>query len=116
MTYDIFKEKEAEGEKEGGAEEGEGGEGEKEGEVEKQDEEEPNLFIKDVVREPRMKFFEVPRLGCYLAVPLNYENSEFESAFDTGLKNHLQCEEEREKQREMREEWEEEEKKKREEY
>ena len=36
-----------------------------------EEEEEPHLFIKDVVKEPRMKFFEVPRLGSYLAVPLN---------------------------------------------
>ena len=115
VTYDIFKEKEAEGEKEGaeGGEEAEGGE-----KVEEvpEEEEEPHLLIKDVVREPRMKFFEVPRLGSYLAVPLNYEKCELEPSFDKGLQNHLTCEERREAQAQEKEAFEEEQKGKREEH
>ena len=81
-----------------------------------EEEEEPHLFIKDVVREPRMKFFEVPRLGSYLAVPLNYEKCELEPSFDKGLQNHLTCEERREAQAQEKEAFEEEQKGKREEH
>lgn len=57
-----------------------------------------------------MKFFEVPRLGSFLAIPLNYENCEFESSFDKGLNNYYDCEEKRTQQREEKEKWEEEQK------
>ena len=83
---------------------------------EKGEDEEPHLFVEDIVREGRMKFFEVPRLGSFLAIPLNYENCESESAFDKGLANHYDCEEKRNTQREEREKFEEELKEKREQH
>ena len=33
------------------------------------------VFIKEVVLEPRVKFFREPRLGCYLAIDINYHSS-----------------------------------------
>jgi hypothetical protein len=32
------------------------------------------LYVREVVREPRMHFQKVPRLGSYMAVPLVYNS------------------------------------------
>ena len=32
------------------------------------------VYVKEVVREPRMHYQKVPRLGCYMAVPLIYNS------------------------------------------
>lgn len=44
-----------------------------------------SVLIDEVVREPRIHFFKVPRLGSYFAVRLEYETCLFEEAFDTGV-------------------------------
>jgi hypothetical protein len=41
--------------------------------------------VKDVVREPKMHFFKVPRLGSYLAVRLEYNACLNETAFDAAV-------------------------------
>jgi len=52
----------------------------------KQDKEINNLiYCKEVTREPRIKYFKVPRLGCYMAVPLIYSSYLFVEAFDAAL-------------------------------
>jgi len=33
-----------------------------------------HLYVREVVREPRMHFQKVPRLGSYLAVPMVYNS------------------------------------------
>jgi hypothetical protein len=45
--------------------------------------------VPEVVREPRMHFYRVPRLGSYLAIRLEYESCLFEDAFDAGLADFL---------------------------
>jgi len=69
ITHDVFKEPEA-GEEE--PEAGEEGEGAPKKEEDILDTFKGVVFVKEVVREPRMKYQKVPRLGCYMAVPLIY--------------------------------------------
>lgn len=45
-----------------------------------------HIFVKEVVREPRMLYFKVPRLGCYMAIHLEYDACLTEDAFDDGVK------------------------------
>jgi len=41
-----------------------------------------HILVPDVVREPRMHYYKVPRLGSYLAIKLEYNSCLFEEAFD----------------------------------
>ena len=41
-----------------------------------------HIFVKEVVREPRIHFYNVPRLGSYLAIKLEYSACLSEEAFD----------------------------------
>ncbi len=43
------------------------------------------IYRPEVTREPRMKFFRVPRLGCYMAVPLVYSSCLFTESFVAAL-------------------------------
>jgi len=40
------------------------------------------VYVKEVVREPRMRFQKVPRLGSYMAVPLVYQSCLSDEALD----------------------------------
>jgi len=44
-----------------------------------------SVLVDEVVREPRIHFFKVPRLGSYLAVRLEYDTCLFEEAFEAGV-------------------------------
>ena len=68
-----------------------------------------HILVPEVVREPRMHFFKVPRLGSYLAIRLEYESCLFEESFDLGLTDYLSM---RERQKQLQEDmktWEEQE-------
>lgn len=39
----------------------------------------------EVVREPKMHFYKVPKLGSYLAIKLEYQSCLFEGAFDAAV-------------------------------
>ena len=41
------------------------------------------VFVKEVVREPRMHYQKVPRLGCYMAIPLVYNSCLSDEALET---------------------------------
>jgi hypothetical protein len=77
ISHDVFKEHSQAAEPEGG-----------EGEPETKKEEDiletfkGVVFVKEVVREPRMNFQKVPRLGCYMAVPLVYQSCLSDAALD----------------------------------
>jgi len=43
------------------------------------------IYVKDVVREPRMHFYKVPRLGSYLAIKMEYDSCLYEEAFDAAV-------------------------------
>jgi len=47
-----------------------------------------HILIPEVVRETRMHYYQVPRLGSYLAVKLEYNSCLFDEAFDAGLENY----------------------------
>jgi len=44
-----------------------------------------HLYVKEVVRDPRIFYFKVPRLGSYMAIRLEYQSCLFEDAFDAGV-------------------------------
>ncbi len=48
-----------------------------------------HLIVGEVVREPKMHFFKVPRLGSYMAIRLEYKTCQFEEAFDQGVNDML---------------------------
>lgn len=48
-----------------------------------------HMTIPEVVREGRMHFFKVPKLGSYLAIKLEYQSCLFEEALDEGVKDRL---------------------------
>lgn len=61
-----------------------------------------HIYVPEVVREPKMHFWKVPRLGAFLAVPLVYKSVLFEEAFDAAVADYLdvkkrQADQEREK-------------------
>jgi len=39
----------------------------------------------------QMKFFDVPKLGCYFAIELTYQSCLDEKAFDLGLEDLIEC-------------------------
>jgi len=43
------------------------------------------IVVKEVVREKRMHYFRVPRLGSFMAIRLEYESCLTEEAFDAGV-------------------------------
>jgi hypothetical protein len=52
-------------------------------------------FVPDVVRADKMKFFDVPKLGSYLAVPLTYNSCIFEAAWDAAIDDALEIRKQR---------------------
>lgn len=43
------------------------------------------IYVADVVKEPRMVFFRIPKLGAYIAIPLVYKSCLNEQSFQTAL-------------------------------
>lgn len=41
-----------------------------------------HLYVPEVVREPRMHFYKVPKLGAFMAVPLEYNSCMSQKALD----------------------------------
>jgi hypothetical protein len=44
-----------------------------------------HLYVPEVVREAQMHFYRVPRLGSYIAIPLEYESCLTEKALDQSI-------------------------------
>ena len=49
--------------------------------------------MREVVREPRIYYYKVPRLGSYMAIRLEYNSCQFEEAFDSGVNDLIQVNE-----------------------
>lgn len=49
------------------------------------------ISVDDVVSDIRVKFFDVPKLGAYFAVPLNYKSCLTDSSFDAGVDDAVEC-------------------------
>lgn len=60
------------------------------------------MVVPQVVREGRMHFFKVPKLGSYLAIKLEYQSCLFEEALDEGVKERLAVIEKEKQQAEER--------------
>ena len=88
ISHDVFKEGEDGGEDGEGAEE-EPAEGEEAAEGDKSDilTSYKHKFVKEVVREKRMHYWQVPRLGSFMAVPLVYKSCISEEAIDKAIEN-----------------------------
>jgi hypothetical protein len=75
--------------KEGDDNEGEGDDPPEEGEGEETKEpksDDPkHIFIQEVVREPKIKYFKVPRLGSYLSIKLSYQSCQSEEAIEAAI-------------------------------
>lgn len=50
-----------------------------------------HILVKEVVREPRIHFYTVPRLGSYLAVRLEYNSCLSVEAYNDGVRDALGC-------------------------
>lgn len=92
LTHEVFKPDEP---KEGEEDE-EKAEEPKEGEGEEEPKEEQKKvpqykFIKEVVRENKMHYFKVPRLGSYLAVELKYNSCLNQASFDKAFDDYVDC-------------------------
>ena len=46
-----------------------------------------HVYVKEVVREKRMNFTRVPRLGSYMAIPLIYKSCLFDEALEDAVKD-----------------------------
>ena len=55
-------------------------------------------YVPEVVREPKMHFKKVPRLGCFMAVPLVYNSCLFNDALEEAVENYMVVSKEREEQ------------------
>ena len=78
-------------------------------------EELPHVIIKEVVREQRIHFFKVPRLGSYMAIRLEYDSCLSIEAYLDGVRDSLSVRERLKEQEEQKRENEEKEKERKEE-
>ena len=118
ITHSVFKAAGAPGEgepaAEEGGEEGEGAEGEaKAVKVAAGNPDDilnsfKHVYIRDVVREPKMHFYRVPRLGAFMVVPLEYESCLSTSALDAAIAEHHSIKAARIEQDKLKAEWDEE--------
>jgi hypothetical protein len=101
LTFDVFRDPEA-----APVEEGEKAEEEVTASLKSPQKEKPEvlprtIYVKEVVREPRMHFYKVPRLGCYMAIRLEYESCLFEESLDAAVVDYIEV---RQRQKEQEEE------------
>ena len=103
LTFDVFKEVEANPEAEEGAP------------AEEVDATLPrHVLVPEVVREPRIHFYKVPRLGSYLAIKLEYASCLSTAAYDAGIKNYNVVNQQILEQEVAKREWDEEQREKQE--
>jgi len=48
-----------------------------------------HVLVPEVVREPRIHFYKVPRLGSYLAIRLEYSSCLLVDSFNEGLSDYM---------------------------
>ena len=44
-----------------------------------------HIYVPEVVREPKMHFYKVPRLGAFLAIPLEYKSCLSQKSLDQSI-------------------------------
>jgi len=65
-----------------------------------------HVFVPEVVREPRMHYYQVPRLGSYLTIKLEYDSCLVEESFDYAIEDYNKVNELKAAQEEEIKEWE----------
>ena len=86
ITYDLFKEEAAEDQAPEDEEENLDEEGNPIPKKNVVAEKLPkHLIVDECVREPRMHYYDVPKLGSYLAIKLEYNSCLYEAAFDEAV-------------------------------
>ena len=84
ITYKIFENLEEEGEVNYDTDKDEDG-----------NEKNQFLYVDDVVREKKMHYFKIPKLGCYIACPLGYQDCLSEKYFKAALIERMKIEKKR---------------------
>jgi len=74
-----------------------------------------HILIEEVVREPRIHFYKVPRLGSYLCIRLEYDSCLFIDSYNEGVKDFTSVKQRLAEQEEQKREHEEKEKERKEE-
>jgi len=49
-----------------------------------------HIYVPEAVREPRMHFYLVPKLGSFMAVPLIYNSCLFEDALENAVNDYVE--------------------------
>lgn len=52
-----------------------------------------HLFIEEVVRDKSVKYYQVPKLGSYMAMKLEYQTCLFEEAYEAAVVNYAEVNE-----------------------
>jgi hypothetical protein len=65
-----------------------------------------HIVIPEVVREPQMHYYRVPKLGSYMAIKLEYNSCLFEEAYDDAIENYNAVNEKNKQQEQEKAEWE----------
>lgn len=88
LTHEVFKPEEPQEEDAEQQPEGEG-----EGDKDKPEEKKvpQHIFVDEVVRNNKMHYFKVPRLGSYLAIELKYNSCLNQESFDKAFDDYLDC-------------------------
>jgi hypothetical protein len=63
-------------------------------------------FIPDVTREPKLRFFRVPRLGCYMAISLKYNSCLYDTSLDKAIEDYFDTQQKKEAQEKEKQEFE----------
>lgn len=65
-----------------------------------------HIYIKEVVREPRMNYQRVPKLGSFMAVPLVYKSCLFDESLGESVANWQDVQQRKAQQEQDIEAWE----------
>jgi len=65
-----------------------------------------HFIVPEIVREPKMHYYRVPKLGSYLAIKLEYDSCLFEESYDDAIDNYNAVNEKQKQQETERLEWE----------
>lgn len=108
ITYGLFREgevEEAEGAEEEKEEDAEGDDGEAKPAKPVKEKLPKNILVPEVIREDKIHYYDVPKLGSYLAIKLEYDSCLSEAAFDSALSNYIEVEHQRAEQAKEKEAW-----------
>lgn len=67
-----------------------------------------HTYIPEVVREKALHYWDVPRLGCFMAIPLTYRSCLSEMSLDKALEEYIEILKQQEEQDKIKAEWQEE--------